>query len=161
MSKTTCSPSVVQLYLATILALSLAPQAGLAANTVSATKTQNLDFGAFVVLPSCNNCTIDMTDTGQRTAGPGIVLMDNINMGKAGQLNVTCNNTVCPFTMSTPAGVTMSAGGVNLGVGSYIVTRTSTSTPSTISVGGRLTIPRSGSTPNSYTKNFTFTITSP
>lgn len=160
MSKTTCSPSVLQLCLAPILALLLAPQIGSAANTITVTKTQNLDFGAFVVLPSCSNCTITVPLTGPRTASPGIVLMNNINSGKVAQFNVTCNNTPCAFTVSTPAGVTMSAGGVNLAVGSYVVTRTSTSTPSTISMGGTLTIPRNGSLPNTYARNFTV-ITSP
>lgn len=155
MPKTTCAPSVLQACLATVLALLLAPQTGSAANIITVSKTQNLDFGAFVVLPSCINCTITVPLTGARTATAGIVLMDNINPGRPAQFNVTCNNTPCAFSVLTPAGVTMSAGGVSMTVGGYVSTRTSTSTPSTITMGATLTIPSNGSLPNTYAKNFT------
>jgi hypothetical protein len=161
MSKTTCSPSLLQLSLATILALSLAPHAQSAApGTITVAKTVNLDFGPFVVLPSCSNCSITVPLTGPRTATAGIVLIDKLGSGALGQFSVTCNSASCSFTVSTPAAVTMSAGGVNMTVGGYTVTRTSTTTPSTVSVGGTLTIPRSGSLPNTYTKTFTL-VTSP
>lgn len=157
----TKQPSISQLGLATIVALLLAPQAWPAPpGTITVTKTQNLDFGAFVVLPSCSNCTITVPTVGARTASPGIVLMDNLNSGKPALFNVTCNTTPCSFSVSTPAGVTMSAGGVNMTVGAYVVTRTATATPSTMTIGGMLTIPGSGSLPGSYLKNFTV-ITTP
>jgi hypothetical protein len=160
MSKTTCSPSASQLVLGAILALSLAPQFARAApNSITVTKTQNLDFGSFAVLPSCSGCTITIASNGQRTASAGIAL-SSTNMGKAAQFNVTCNNITCAYTVSAPAGVTIAAGIVNMTVGTYTPVRTPTSTPSTLTVGATLTIPNSGSAPNTYTKNFTV-ITSP
>lgn len=143
-----------------MLALLLAPQlARAAANSITVTKTQTLDFGAFAVLPSCSGCTITIASNGQRTASAGIAL-SNKNQGKAAQFNVTCNNRTCAYTVAAPAAVTMAAGSVNMTVGAYTPVRTPTSTPSTLSVGATLTIPNAGSAASTYTKNFTV-ITSP
>lgn len=160
MSKIPCSPCVRQLSLVTILALSVAPQPARAApNSITVTKTQNLDFGSFAVLPSCSSCTITIASNGQRTASAGIAL-SSANLGKAALFNVTCNNTTCAYTVSAPAAVTMIAGSVNMTVGAYTPVRTPTSTPSTLSVGATLTIPNAGSAANTYAKNFTV-VTSP
>lgn len=159
MSKTTCLQSVCQLSVAVMLALLMAPPAVQAANSITVTPVQPLDFGSFVVLPSCSNCTITITSTGARSASTGIVLTSK-NVGKAASFSVTCNNTTCAYTVSPVTTVSMPAGGVTMSVSTFTSVRTPTSTPSTLTVGAKLTIPGPGSTPNNYSKTFTIT-TSP
>lgn len=160
MSKTTCLQSVWQLSLAAILASLLAPLAAQAAsNSITVTPVQPLDFGSFVVLPSCINCTITINSAGARSFSPGILLTSK-NVGQAASFNVTCNNTTCGYTVLPVSTVSMPAGGVTMSVSTFTSLRTPTSTPSTLTVGARLTIPGPGSTPNTYSKTFTI-ITSP
>lgn len=145
--------------LVTMLVLLLAPHAAQAAankTTISA-PTQTLDFGTFVVLPSCSNCSITMSASGLRTASAGIVLTSK-NTGRPAQFNVGCNNGACAYTMTITSSVNMSAGGVTMTVGTFSNSQSSPATPNVLSVGGRLTIPSAGSLVGTYTSsNFSVT----
>lgn len=146
-----------------MLALLLASQAaqGAANKTTVGAAIQPLDFGSFVVLPTCTNCTIVMSPSGMRSTPLGGILLTSKNAGRPAQFNVTCNNGSCPYTATFTTSVNMTAGGVTMRVGSFTIPTGSPTTPNLLSVGGTLTIPRSGSTPATYTSpNFSVT-TSP
>jgi hypothetical protein len=144
--------------LAPVLALLLAPQAAqAAADKITVALVQNLDFGTFVVLPSCVNCSITMNPDGTRTATPGIVLSSK-STGRPAQFSVGCNNPSCPYTVTLTTSVSMAAGGVNMTVGTFTNSKSPATTPSVLSVGGKLTIPTSGGAVGTYTSP-TFMVT--
>lgn len=154
MSRTSC----LLVRLLPVLALLLAPQAAQgAANATTVSSTQTLDFGTFVVLPTCSNCTITMSAAGARTASAGIVLSSK-NVGKVAKFSVGCNNVGCSYTATPGSSVTMAAGGVNMTVGTFTSAKSPATTPSVLSVGAKLTIPNSGSAVGTYTSAI-FTIT--
>jgi hypothetical protein len=144
-------PVFTRIWLASVLALLLAPQAArAAADKPTVAPVQNLDFGAFVVLPSCVNCSITMNPDGSRTATPGIILSSK-SSGRPAQFSVGCNNPSCTNTVSVSTSVSMAAGGVTMTVGSFTTSKRPATTPSVLSVGGKLTIPQSGSAVGTYT----------
>lgn len=124
------------------LALLLAPLAAHgAANLTSVTATpQKLDFGSFSVLPSCSNCSITIGTDGSRTATVGVVLT-NTNTGKPGVFSVACNNGSCPWTPTVSGSTTIVAGGVTMTVNTFTKLKGSVNTPTTLTVGAKLTIP--------------------
>ena len=151
----------LQRCLGPVLALLLAPLAAQAApnaTTVTAA-AQQLDFGTFAVLPSCANCTITMSATGARSKTGGVVL-SNSNPGKPGAFSVTCNNGSCTWTPSVAGATTIAAGGVTMTVGTYTTAKAGPNTPSTVTVGARLTIPNAGAATGTFSSgNFTVTTT--
>lgn len=164
MSKTPCAPRPrrpLTRCLGHVLALLLVPFAAQAAQTNVTSTGQKLDFGSFAVLPSCSNCTITMGANGLRTASPGIYLLPT-NGGKPATFSVGCNAGTCGYTATVTRSPTMAAGGVNMTVGMFTTAKGSPNTPSTLSVGGRLLIPRAGSTAGTFTSGiFTVTTTTP
>lgn len=120
-----------------------------------------LDFGSFVVLSSCSNCTITISNSGVRTASSGIVLISGAS-GSAGAFAASGTNSCgssCSYTVTTPpASASITAGTVTMSVGSFTYRQTAATTPNTLYVGATLTIPSSGSTPRSYTSS-TYTVT--
>lgn len=164
MSKTHCAPRPsrpLTRRLGYVLALLLVPLAAQAAKT-TVTTGRNLDFGSFAVLPSCANCTITIGTNGMRTASAGIYLLPSKG-GQAGTFNVTCNGGgVCPYSASILGTTTIAAGSVTMTVGSFTTSKGSTYTPSTVSVGGVLTIKNSGSPAGTYSSGiFTVRTTTP
>jgi hypothetical protein len=137
--------------LAPMLALLLAPQAAqAAADKPTVALVQNLDFGTFVVLPSCVSCSITMNPDGTRTATPGIILSSK-STGRPAQFSVGCNNPSCAYTVSVTTSVSMAAGGITITVGTFTTLKSPAATPSVLSVGARLTIPTSGAAVGTYT----------
>lgn len=150
----------LRICLAPMLALLVAPQAAqAAADRPTVAPVQNLDFGTFVVLPSCVNCSITIDPNGTRTATPGIVLSSK-NTGSAARFSVGCNNPSCTYTVTISTSVSMAAGGVTMTVGTFTNSKSPATTPSVLSVGGKLTIPAAGAAVGTYTStSFTVTIT--
>jgi hypothetical protein len=144
--------------LAPMLALLIAPPAAqAAADKPTIVLVQSLDFGTFVVLPSCVNCSITMNPNGTRTATPGIVLSSK-STGRPAQFSVGCNNPSCTYAVSIPGTFNLAAGGITMSVGSFTSSKSSATTPSMLSVGAKLTIPSSGSAVGTYTST-TFMVT--
>jgi 3D (Asp-Asp-Asp) domain-containing protein len=145
-----------------MLALLLAPHTAQGApnrTTISA-PTQTLDFGSFVVLPTCINCSITISASGVRTASGGIVLTSN-NTGRPAKFNVGCNNGACAYTAAITSSVNMAAGGVTMIVGTFSNSQSAPATPNVLSVGGKLTIPSAGSAVGTYTSSNFFVTTTP
>lgn len=139
-----------------ILALSVASQTAQGAlNTATPTSTQTLDFGTFAVLPSCVNCSITMDVNGNRVTSGGVVLSSKAP-GRPAKFTVLCNNGSCAYTPTFTGSPTFAAG-VNMTVSTFTIFKSTANTPSTLSVGAKLTIPNSGAVAGTYTST-TFTI---
>ncbi|MDB5933469.1 MAG: hypothetical protein JWQ01_813 [Massilia sp.] len=153
----------LQMCLALSVALLLAPQSARAQVAVATpVLLQNLDFGTFAVLPSCNNCFIQISAAGARSYTPGIVILSSTNNGRPAQFRVTCNKGSCAYTPTISGVSTITAGGVTMTMGSPTFSKSPANTTSTLSVGARLTIPSAGAAVGTFTSTpFTLATSSP
>lgn len=137
-----------QLALACLLAL--APTTGHAqTKTATPVQIQTLDFGTFTVLANCNNCTITISAAGVRSASAAIKL-SSTNMGRPARFYVTCSTGSCGYTPTVTGAPVIRAGTVNMTMNNFTFSKSPTNTPSTLSVGARLTIPNSTAARGSF-----------
>lgn len=142
------------------LVLMLAPFAAQgAASTTAVTPVQTLDFGKFVVLPTCSGCTVTISSSGApRTASAGIVLV-SANPGRPAVYNVACSGN-CNYT-ATMMGAPTIAAGVTMSIATMTYAKSPSTGAGTLTIGATLTIPGPGATVGQYTST-SFTIsTSP
>ena len=153
--------------------LVLQPGRVLAATTSTTIAVTNgvINFGAFIVLTGCANCTISISPTGVRSV-TGAILLSNINAGSPATFSVTqtcdqsgpapkCNG----FTQGAVATAVLPAGGVNMTLSAFTfspalpLTGSPPSITGAVSVGATLTIPSRGTAGTFSGGGFTFTTT--
>lgn len=128
-----------------------------AATTTSVTPLQTLDFGKFVVLPSCSSCTITISSSGAaRTASTGIVLITT-SPGRPATYNVACSGN-CNYTAAMTGSPKFVAGSSTMTMGTMTYAKSPATGAGALTVGATLMIPGPGATPGSYTSSG-FTIT--
>ena len=127
-----------------------------------------IQFGSFVVLPSCANCTITVSTAGVRTASAGVLLATG-GAPSAASFTVSStganNNNKAQYTVIAPVAATpavnMAAGGVTMTVGTFTSAQapvpTKLSPTNTLFVGATLTIPNSGATAGNHSTSFNVT----
>lgn len=130
-----------------------------AASTTAVTPVQTLDFGKFVVLPTCVNCTVTISSSGTpRTSSPGIVLV-SANQGRPAVYNVACSGN-CNYTATMTGGPRIVAG-VTMNIAAMTYAKSPSTGAGTLTVGATLTIPGPGATVGQYVSTSFLITTSP
>lgn len=132
-----------------------------AAKITFSAASPGLNFGSFVVLSTCSNCTVTISPAGVRSASAGILLM-NTATGTAAAFSATgtsCGSCTYAVTTPAPSPVSILSGGVTMTVNSYTFSQTSAAAPNILHVGATLTIPSSGATPGTFTSTSSYTVT--
>ena len=138
-------------------------------STTIAVTSSVINFGAFIVLAGCANCSITISPTGVRSVA-GAILLSNVNAGSAATFSVTQNcqggNPKCTgYTPTAVATAILPAGGVNMTLSAFTFNPPAGPTGAaglvnTLAVGATLTIPSQGAAGTFNGGGFTLT-TSP
>ena len=137
-------------------------------STTIAVTSSVINFGAFIVLAGCANCSITISPTGVRSV-VGAILLSNVNVGSAATFSVTQNcqggNPKCTGYIPTAvATAILPAGGVNMTLSAFTFNPPAGPTGAiglvnTLSVGATLTIPSQGAAGTFSGGGFTLTTT--